>query len=120
MKQFDQLDLTDKTLPCKSIQKVIYEYEELKYLEDNWVASNQENDTFFKVLLEFADTSFMEIKHVRAYGLQSLIGNSGGYLGLFTGYALLQLPMLVDIMCKGIYKMFIGKHKAFTYDVEAS
>ena len=31
------------------------------------------------------DDSYKEIKQVRAYDIQSLIGNAGGYLGLFLG-----------------------------------
>ena len=34
------------------------------------------------------EDSYREIKQVRAYSIQSLIGNAGGYLGLFLGTAL--------------------------------
>ena len=38
---------------------------------------------------------YMEVKHVRQYNFESLVGNAGGYLGLFLGYALLQLPEFI-------------------------
>ena len=39
--------------------------------------------------------TYMEIRHEKAYDMQSLVGNAGGYVGLFLGYAILQLPDLL-------------------------
>ena len=68
----------------------------------------------FKVLIEFPDSSFMEIKHVREFDIQSLIGNSGGYLGLFTGYALLQLPGLIVLLQKCVSKILSRYYNTVT------
>ena len=38
---------------------------------------------------------YMEIEHIKEYTLEGLVGNAGGYLGLFLGYALLELPQFV-------------------------
>ena len=46
----------------------------------------------FEVKMRFEDEQFMLIEQTRGYDIQSLIGNSGGYLGLFLGCAILQLP----------------------------
>ena len=120
LKQFYWLNLTGQYPPCKHIQKVMYTYEELNYIEKNPIEpSQQRNDTYFKVIIRFEDSSFMEIKHVRAFDIQSLIGNSGGYLGLFTGYAVLQLPNLVYLMVKWIYKTFFHVQTIRPADVEA-
>ena len=121
IKQFYELNLTGQYPPCKHIQKVLYTYEELNYIEYNLLEpSENSNDIYFNVVILFEDSSFMEIKHVRAFDIQSLIGNSGGYLGLFTGYALLQLPSLVVLMAKWIYKTFSRSQTIHPTNVEAN
>ena len=37
---------------------------------------------------------------MRAYTLDDLVGMIGGYLGLFLGYALVQIPLLLSILLK--------------------
>jgi len=46
---------------------------------------------WFHIYVTFPD-NYEEIMMVRAVDIHSAIGNSGGYIGLFLGYALLQLP----------------------------
>ena len=38
---------------------------------------------------------FKEIRQIRKYSVQSLVGNLGGYIGLCLGYALLNLPSVI-------------------------
>ena len=38
---------------------------------------------------------FAEVKHVKEITLESLLGNIGGYVGVFLGYSLLQMPTIV-------------------------
>ena len=52
-------------------------------------AGNEKN--VFYVVVRYPEY-YMEIKHVRQYNFEGLVGNAGGYLGLFLGYALLQFP----------------------------
>ena len=40
------------------------------------------------------------IFNFRAINEQSLVGNIGGYLGLFMGYSILQLPVLIHAILK--------------------
>ena len=42
--------------------------------------------------LVFKSTVYKEILHVRAFDIESLIGNMGGYFGLFLGFTLWQAP----------------------------
>ena len=49
------------------------------------------NDTWFEIVFEIQTDTFKEIKQKRAYSEQSLIGNLGGYLGIFIGFSLLDL-----------------------------
>jgi hypothetical protein len=53
----------------------------------------------------------MEIEHVCEYSIESFVGNAGGYVGLFLGYTLLQLPGFVSaayLAIKHVLKRFIS------------
>ena len=58
---------------------------------------------WFRVALTFPTNMYMEIKQVRAYSPQSLIGNAGGYVGLLVGYSISQFPVLLIL----VYKFFM-------------
>ena len=125
MSMFYYLNLTGQLPPCKIMQKVMYSYQELDELRYHWLnitspdeyqyydyeanewtsASNQKDPHFFKISIEFDDSTFMEIQHVRAFDIESFIGNSGGYLGLFTGYALVQIPSLINFISKRLQNL---------------
>ena len=77
--------------PCRQVEKMLYfydEYEESFHLNDD-------ADNGYDLVLNFQGNTFMEIEQVRAYDFQNLIGNGGGYIGVFLGVALIQLPTLV-------------------------
>ena len=50
------------------------------------------NETYFALTARYLQSSFLEIKQVKEYGFESLVGNVGGYVGMFLGYALLSFP----------------------------
>ena len=50
------------------------------------------SDDFFVLNINFQARTFKEIKQVRAYNAQALVGNAGGYIGLFLGYTIRQMP----------------------------
>ena len=54
-----------------------------------------------QVMITFQGERYMEINQNRAYDGQSLIGNAGGYVGLFLGVALIQLPLAL----KSLFQM---------------
>ena len=43
------------------------------------------NQTYFTFWVFYRQTTFREIKQIRAYDLENLYGNIGGYMGLFFG-----------------------------------
>ena len=66
------------------------------------------------------------MEEVRAFSFQSFIGNAGGYIGLFLGYALLHLPDLILFLYEKFSPMFIaflnrqrivGVNKSIVYNV---
>ena len=46
--------------------------------------------------MDIYQTKFTEKVYSRAYSLDDLVGTCGGYIGLFLGYALIQLPQLIE------------------------
>merc|ERR1712110_1218786 len=75
--------------PCHQIEKVFYSYNEheIQILEDDIG-----EDPFFELQFNFQGRTYMEIAQMQDYDLQGLIGDAGGYVGLFLGVCLLQLP----------------------------
>ena len=61
-------------------------------------------DDGWLISVMYGDEEFKEIKQTRAYNFQTLIGNAGGYVGLFVGYTLKEIPFFLEM----IFKMIIG------------
>ena len=73
--------------PCQQIEKVIFTYEEFNCLTHKWINDEiNKTEKLFEILFEFLDGAYMEVKQTKHYDGQSLIGNAGGYIGLFLGY----------------------------------
>ena len=113
-------------LPCKVIQSVDYLYTEknlqktflsgkstLLFRGDTWnlclefllwnlylvgyLASK--NESSFTLRMMFRQTRFREVEQIRAYDFEYLVGNVGGYIGMFLGYAISNLPrFFLDII----------------------
>ena len=88
--------------PCIEIESMNIEYSDIEAEDQNKIEENnaeryhsQEPLDWFKVRLWFRSNQFMEIKQVRAYNFQDLVGNAGGYIGLFLGYSLVQSPFII-------------------------
>lgn len=92
IKMFSKLNPTRYVRACQSIHKILetyHEFEILEFWKQDWL---NEVYSLFEVMLEFQDGTYMEIRQIRAYSIQDLVGDIGGYLGLFLGFALLQIP----------------------------
>ena len=46
----------------------------------------------FSIVMDTIQTSFLRIEQIRGYDFNSFSGNIGGYVGMFLGYALLNVP----------------------------
>ena len=87
------VNLTEHISPCQTIENLFFAYEQSETA--NIPPPFHEIKTtknIFVVSLIFLSANYKEITHVQAFDAQSLVGNSEGYLGLFLGYALLQIP----------------------------
>ena len=57
--------------------------------------SDDDDEGWFTLEFVVLTNKFKEIKQVRKYSVQSLVGNLGGYIGLCLGYALMNLPSII-------------------------
>ena len=93
-------DLQKFPPPCQIIEKLQYEYEEL----DDESQKRENDSTWFGITLFFPEPSYKEIKQAQAYDIESFVGNSGGYIGLFLGYSLASIPSWITSMFRKISK----------------
>ena len=66
------------------------------------------NESYFTFWVFYRQTTFREIKQIRAYDLDMLYGNIGGYMGLLLGYAILNLPTMLLFLYGSIKKSLLN------------
>ena len=77
------------------------------YLNDYYsISLDQKNGSFFTFWMHYYQDNFHETKQIRAYDIGSLIANIGGYIGMFLGYALLNLPQFFIAVGESINRKF--------------
>ena len=106
------------TQQCNELKKLSYKYEDnvakIKKMDEyhrydsNFQSNITENITQFLVLFE--DSGIKEIKQVRSFGIESLVGNVGGYIGLFLGFSIIQLPEFCTYL-KQKFNFFLDRNK---------
>ena len=86
----DAMFLEKYVPPCREIQTIMSSN---TITEDNpgITQSIKEPYTIFKI--QFKSTMYKMIRNVRAFNEESLVGNLGGYVGLFLGVAFWQAPV---------------------------
>ena len=77
--------------PCQNIENLSYEYSEK-------VGFDSRPQSRFMVLVHFPNRKYRQITHVQEYDVESMMGNIGGYIGLFLGYSLLQFPQFLQTL----------------------
>ena len=90
------------TEPCDEIQSISYNIEEFEKKPNT--ALNSSTDIFFL----FKYGKYKDILHIQSFNVESLIGNMGGYIGLFLGFAIWQAPDAFGGICK-IFKKFFHR-----------
>ena len=71
--------------PCDQIKTIAFNCQEDLHI-------NESNGETSALLLAFMNSQYKEIRHIRALDVESLVGVMGGYVGLFLGFAIWQLP----------------------------
>ena len=74
------------TPPCSEIKSITFEYDDT----ETWAQYAIDDELLFQIF--FRDASFKKIIERRDYDIQDLFGDIGGYVGLFLGYALVNIP----------------------------
>ena len=120
IRMFSDFNLSNYVRPCQSIQKILYTYQDFGLVEDWTQEWLDEVYNMFEVMLEFQDGTYMEIQQIRAYSIQDLVGDIGGYLGLFLGFALLQIPELLLKIYVWMDAELLKKKLSITYVSENS
>ena len=94
-------NVSQGVLPCQMIKNLMYSYDDMDIGN-----VKIRNKTHVRIHIEvwFMDSSFKEIKLVAAYNFESLIGDGGGYLGLFLGYAIWNVPGSLEHFFRRIQK----------------
>ena len=58
-----------------------------------------------EIELVFKTAAYKEIKQDRAFNIESFIGNVGGYVGLFLGFAIWSIPEIFsNLKCSKMFK----------------
>ena len=84
--------------PCQRVSHIFGEHEEYNVLSDNTMSLGKNISGAYEMQMRFEEEGYMLMEQTRSYDIQSLVGNSGGYLGLFLGYAVLQIPQGVNCL----------------------
>ena len=74
--------------PCQNIENLSYDYSEKSGIDSR-------RDARLMVLVHFPNRKFRQITHVQEYDIESMVGNIGGYIGLFLGYSFLHFPQFL-------------------------
>ena len=54
--------------------------------------------------VSYTAETFQDIENVQDFGFEAFYSGTGGYVGIFLGYSLLQLPDLIDVNWKECWK----------------
>ena len=73
-------------------------------LKLNHLISHYRNETSFWITQRILQTNFKDIKQVREFTLDDLVGTCGGYIGMLLGYALIQFPQFLQFIFDKIQK----------------
>ena len=65
-----------------------------------------------KIVIRYSTEIYQEISNFRDYNLDTLWSSVGGFIGIFLGYSLLQLPELLQIDWKNYWNMMFGKRNS--------
>ena len=94
--------------PCHNIEKIEVDYADVNI--PNVESSDHEGKGWFVLEFIIIAKKFKEIKQVRKYSVQSLVGNSGGYIGLCLGYALWNIPTTISKIWKHMTEKYFHWH----------
>ena len=90
--------VVEANIPCTEIQKLEMDYEE---------TDEKMHKDKTRIAVYFRDTTYKEIRQTKAYSAITLFGNVGGFIGVFLGYAIIQIPGLLETVLNYIKNHYI-------------
>ena len=78
--------------PCDQLQNVMFTTV-IQGVPTEQKQSRDELTTHINLM--FKSSHYKEILHIRDFDIESLVGNMGGYVGLFLGFAVWQIPKAI-------------------------
>ena len=90
--------VVEANIPCTEIQKLEMDYEE---------TDEKMHKDKTRIAVYFRDTTYKEIRQTRAYTAITLFGNIGGFIGVFLGYAIIQIPGFLESILSYIKNYYI-------------
>jgi hypothetical protein len=103
------------TRPCREIENIDYQTLDSDFTHARQLEGNKQGKewrTFFGVVWRFLNTRFVSTISKKALDLESLIGYMGGYIGMFTGFALAQIPEILIstvVFAKKLFKFRVSQ-----------
>ena len=92
--------------PCSQIHYIVtstdslIDEKEVKDIYLDLISSTSKKLGKVEIKIEYAILEFRETKNYRAFGVLSLWSQIGGFIGIFLGYSLLQVPDLIGSIFK--------------------
>ena len=99
-------------MPCRIISQSVILNSDFVHSPFDGVFESGYSGNYFMVYFNYPDEWYKEIKMVKSFDIETLIGNGGGYLGLCLGYSVLQLPTFVS----WAYKKVTQNRKSNVFD----
>ena len=107
--------LRDGIAPCRSVESLYYTVTEADY-RGRLKRFGKYYNNWFSVILRIRNSRFKALIQKKEVDFQCLVGYVGGYLGMFTGFAITQIPDTI----LGIIRFFKRCLKRKNYDIEAN
>ena len=89
--------------PCDQIKSITFTVQELHR------EFNESKETSSDLNFSFKSATYKEITHIRSFDIESLVGNTGGYVGLLLGFAVWQAPDAIKWVVNKL-KLFWSHH----------
>merc|ERR1712218_25993 len=94
------------------IEKMFYRYDEMRQSVFLSLSS------LLTIEIRYEDSIFKEIEYIEDYDFEAFVGNIGGYIGLFLGYALLQIPGILFSLLSWCGKTFFDWNRTEIHPTE--
>ena len=97
--------VNEKIRPCRSVESVGYKLGNTKPTRAKFLQGGLV-DPWFSIVIRILNPRFKETIQHKAVDIETLIGYIGGYIGILTGFALIQIPDIIAYLFK-CTKMFL-------------